>query len=121
MVRILGMLPLNGGYDFLFPLNLGTSQRPLFELLGSPPPDKRHVVFDSGHQPPNDLLTREVLDWLDRYLAAPDEGRVLSRSARTLARGEVRRRSLREPVPPGGSRGTIDRDPWAVTGAALSA
>jgi len=60
------MLMVNGRFDFVFPL--GTSQEPLLRLLGSRAGDKRHVVFDSGHVPPNDLLTREVLDWLDRYL-----------------------------------------------------
>jgi dienelactone hydrolase len=60
------MLMVNGRYDFLFPLE--SSQRSLFDLLGSPAQDKRHVVFDTGHTPPNDLLTKEVLDWLDRYL-----------------------------------------------------
>jgi eukaryotic-like serine/threonine-protein kinase len=59
-------LMVNGRFDFLFPL--GTSQEPLLRLLGSRAEDKRHVVFDSGHVPPNDHLTREVLDWLDRYL-----------------------------------------------------
>ena len=60
------VLMVNGRYDFLFPVE--TSQRPLFDLLGAPPVDKRHVIFDSGHVPPNDLLTKEVLDWLDRQL-----------------------------------------------------
>ncbi len=60
------MLMVNGRYDFVFPVE--TSQRPLFDLLGTPPADKRHVVFETGHVPPNDLLTKEVLDWLDRYL-----------------------------------------------------
>ncbi len=62
------ILMVNGRYDFLFPVE--TSQRPLFDLLGTPPLDKRHVVFETGHVPPNDLLTREVLDWLDRYLGS---------------------------------------------------
>jgi len=25
-------------------------------------------VFEAGHVPPNELLTKEVLDWLYRYL-----------------------------------------------------
>jgi hypothetical protein len=57
---------LNGRYDFFFPVD--TSQRPLFDRLGSAPADKRHIVFDAGHLPPNDLFTKEVLDWLDRHL-----------------------------------------------------
>jgi len=60
------VLLVNGRFDFFFPLD--TSQAPLFQWLGSPVNDKRHVVFESGHLPPNDLLTKEVLDWLDRYL-----------------------------------------------------
>jgi formylglycine-generating enzyme required for sulfatase activity/dienelactone hydrolase len=62
------MLMVNGRYDFYF--SVDTSQAPLFQLLGSPTKDKRHVVFESGHLPPNDLLTQEVLDWLDRHLGA---------------------------------------------------
>ena len=39
----------------------------MFSLLGTPLKDKRHVVFEAGHVPPNDLMVKEVLDWLDRY------------------------------------------------------
>ncbi len=59
------VLMVNGRYDFFFPTE--TSQNPMFFLLGTPPKDKRHVVFEAGHVPPNDLMIREVLDWLDRY------------------------------------------------------
>jgi len=61
---------VNGRYDFFFPLD--TTQLPLFKLLGSPPGQKRHVVFESGHVPPADVMAREVLDWLDRYLGPVD-------------------------------------------------
>jgi len=60
------VLMVNGRYDFFFPKE--TTQDPMFRLLGTPDKDKRHVVFDSGHVPPPDLLIKEVLDWLDRYL-----------------------------------------------------
>jgi eukaryotic-like serine/threonine-protein kinase len=60
------MLMVNGRYDFFFPYD--TTQLPLFQGLGTRAADKRHVVFEAGHVPPNDLLTKEVLDWLDRYL-----------------------------------------------------
>jgi eukaryotic-like serine/threonine-protein kinase len=63
------VLMVNGRHDFIFPYE--TNQLPLFELLGAPANAKRHVLVDSGHVPPNDLLTKEVLDWLDRYLGAP--------------------------------------------------
>jgi hypothetical protein len=37
--------------------------------LGTPPAQKRHVVFDSGHVDfPRSELIREVLGWLDKYL-----------------------------------------------------
>ncbi len=59
------VLMVNGRYDFFFPTE--TSQRPMFLSLGTPPKDKRHVVFEAGHVPPNDLMIKEILDWLDRY------------------------------------------------------
>jgi formylglycine-generating enzyme required for sulfatase activity/dienelactone hydrolase len=59
-------LMLNGRYDFFFPVD--TSQLPLFRLLGAPTADKRQVIVEGGHAPPQDLLVRETVDWLDRYL-----------------------------------------------------
>jgi dienelactone hydrolase len=59
-------LMVNGRYDYFFPVE--SSQDPMFRFLGSPGKDKRHVVFESGHVPPSDLLIKEVLDWLDHYL-----------------------------------------------------
>jgi hypothetical protein len=63
------ILMVNGRHDFLFPLE--TAQVPFFDLLGSPAKDKRHAVLESGHVPPEYLVTKEVLDWLDRYLGPP--------------------------------------------------
>ncbi len=60
---------VNGRHDFLYPYE--TSQPPLFERLGSGAKDKRHVVVDSGHVPPNDVIAKEMLAWLDRYLGVP--------------------------------------------------
>jgi hypothetical protein len=60
------MLMVNGRYDWFFPID--RTQLPLFRALGSPPKDKRHAVFDTGHVPLNDLLMKEILDWLDHYL-----------------------------------------------------
>src|SRR6185295_1624920 len=42
------ILMLNGDQDFIFPLQ--TSQQPLFEGLGTPIADKRHVVYPGGHE-----------------------------------------------------------------------
>jgi pimeloyl-ACP methyl ester carboxylesterase len=61
------VLMLSGRHDYVFPYD--TSQRPLFELLGTPPAEKRHVVFDAGHDPlPRSQIIREISAWLDKYL-----------------------------------------------------
>ncbi len=61
------LLMLSGRHDYVFPYD--TSQRPLFELFGTPPSEKRHVVFDAGHDPlPRSQVSREILAWLDKYL-----------------------------------------------------
>jgi len=60
------MLVLNGRYDFQAPLE--TQQRPLFDLLGSPPAHKRHAVLEFGHALPIGDVALEMLPWLDRYL-----------------------------------------------------
>jgi len=59
-------LMLNGRDDFMYPVD--SSQIPLFHSLGTPIARKRHLVFDSGHVPPNKPVVKESLDWLDRYL-----------------------------------------------------
>jgi serine/threonine protein kinase/formylglycine-generating enzyme required for sulfatase activity/cephalosporin-C deacetylase-like acetyl esterase len=60
------VLMMNGRYDGAFPLE--TSQAPMFRLLGTPPDRKRHQVYETGHVVPRAELTREMLDWYDRYL-----------------------------------------------------
>lgn len=67
------VLMLNGRHDFVLPLE--STQKPMFRFLGTPPEHKRHVLFDSGHVPPTEVVIKEVLDWLDRYL-----GPVVTRS-----------------------------------------
>jgi len=65
-------LMVNGRDDFRFPLL--ESQKPMFQLLGSPERDKRHGIINGGHIPTKIEIIKEVLDWLDRYLgpvAAP--------------------------------------------------
>jgi dipeptidyl aminopeptidase/acylaminoacyl peptidase len=60
-------LMINGRDDFMFPYEI--SQRPLFELLGAPAGQKRHVRLSGGHIPTNrHEVIREVLAWLDEYL-----------------------------------------------------
>ncbi len=58
-------LMLNGRFDFTFP---GPSQRQMFRLLGAPEEHKRHVLLDVGHGITAEQMTKDTLDWLDRYL-----------------------------------------------------
>jgi dienelactone hydrolase len=61
------VLMVNGREDFDLPY--ATAQVPMFRMLGTPPPDKRHAVFEGGHLPPRPQeVYKEILDWLDRYL-----------------------------------------------------
>ncbi len=62
------VLMINGRYDFVFPYQ--ASSKIMFERLGTPKDRKRQVVIDSGHDVVNyrAVVTREALDWLDRYL-----------------------------------------------------
>jgi serine/threonine protein kinase/dienelactone hydrolase len=61
------VLMLNGRYDSLFPVE--SSQLAIFQRLGTPDKDKRHLIFDSGHGAlPHAEEVRETLDWLDKYL-----------------------------------------------------
>ena len=60
------VLMLNGKYDQYFPVE--TSQKPMFQLLGTPPAHKRYVLHETGHFVPREVLVKETLDWLDKYL-----------------------------------------------------
>lgn len=57
---------LNGEYDQIFPLE--TSARVMFDLLGTPDEDKAFYVSEGGHIIPTVEITRETLNWFDRYL-----------------------------------------------------
>jgi serine/threonine protein kinase/dienelactone hydrolase len=59
-------LMLSGRFDFIFPV--GTSQEPMFRLLGTPKEDKRRVLYETAHDIPRTQMIKETLDWLDRYL-----------------------------------------------------
>jgi dienelactone hydrolase len=63
------ILMVNGEKDFIFPLE--TTQRPLFEALGTPAADKRHVLYPGGHEiiaTKRSQIVQEVVAWLDKYL-----------------------------------------------------
>jgi hypothetical protein len=57
---------LNGELDFYFPSE--TSQRPMFELLGTPHEHKKRLTYPRGHSVPRSEMIKETLAWLDRYL-----------------------------------------------------
>ena len=64
------VLMLNGRHDYVHPSE--TSQKPLFQMLGTPAADKRHILYEAGHDPlPRSQFVREILAWLDRYLGQP--------------------------------------------------
>jgi hypothetical protein len=67
------VLMLNGKFDYLYPVE--TTQKPLFDLLGTPPQHKRHILYDAGHASfPRAECIRDIVDWLDRY-QGPTKGR----------------------------------------------
>ena len=63
------VLMLNGRDDFTFPVE--TSQRPMFQMLGTPSADKQRVEYAGGHIFPFARMIKDTLDWLDRYLGVP--------------------------------------------------
>jgi formylglycine-generating enzyme required for sulfatase activity/tRNA A-37 threonylcarbamoyl transferase component Bud32/dienelactone hydrolase len=60
------VLMLNGRHDNTFPLE--TAVKPMYDLLGTPPDQKRNVVAEGVHYVPRTVFMGETLAWLDRYL-----------------------------------------------------
>jgi formylglycine-generating enzyme required for sulfatase activity/dienelactone hydrolase len=60
------VLMLNGRYDFFFPVE--SNQEPFYRLLGSRKDQKKHILYDTGHNIPRNELIKETLNWLDQYL-----------------------------------------------------
>ena len=63
------VLMVNGAHDAFFPLE--SSQKTLFELLGTAPEHKEHVVYPGGHSvftSHRNQAIGDILDWFDRYL-----------------------------------------------------
>jgi formylglycine-generating enzyme required for sulfatase activity/dienelactone hydrolase/fructosamine-3-kinase len=60
------VLMLNGRYDFFFPVE--STQEPFFHMLGSAKDQKKHLLYDTGHNIPRNELIKETLNWLDQYL-----------------------------------------------------
>ncbi len=65
-------LMLNGEFDFFFPAQ--TSQKPMFDLLGTPAAEKKRITYPNGHSVPRTELIKEALTWVDHYLG-PVESR----------------------------------------------
>ena len=61
-------LILNGKYDAIFPPE--TSSRVLLDLLGTPPKDKKLILYETDHIPPRVEYIKETLSWLDKYLGS---------------------------------------------------
>jgi dienelactone hydrolase len=62
------VLMINGQYDFFFPVE--TSQRPMYELLGTPEEHKKWLVYPGTHSAPRQEYVKETLAWLDKYLGS---------------------------------------------------
>lgn len=61
------VLTINGRYDYLFPVE--TAQKPFFDLFGTAPEDRRHILLNAGHGGlPRTEIINETLSWLDKYL-----------------------------------------------------
>ncbi len=60
------VLMLNGKHDMFFPVE--TSQKPMFELFGTPKKDKKMIIYEAGHQVPLTDFVKETLLWYDKYL-----------------------------------------------------
>lgn len=65
------VLMVNGTNDFVFPME--SSQRPLFDLLGTPIENKSKVEYEGDHyQIPKTPVMRDIANWLDRHLGRPN-------------------------------------------------
>jgi len=64
------VLQFNGIFDtdFLYERDA----KPFFDLLGTPPEDKKHVVEPTGHFSKPTVVIGETLAWLDKYLGPPN-------------------------------------------------
>ena len=60
------VLMLNGKHDMYFPVE--TSQKPMFNFLGTPPEHKKMILYEVGHLVPRTDFVKESLTWLDKYL-----------------------------------------------------
>jgi hypothetical protein len=45
-----------------------SNQEPFYRMLGSKKDQKKHLLYDTGHNIPRNELIKETLNWLDQYL-----------------------------------------------------
>ena len=57
---------LNSKHDMFFPLE--TSQKPMYDLLGTPKEKRKLIVYEAGHLVPRTDFVKETLQWYDQYL-----------------------------------------------------
>lgn len=60
------VLMLNGKHDLFFPME--SSQKPMFNFLGTDPAKKKIIIYEAGHLVPRPELIKETLAWFDQYL-----------------------------------------------------
>ena len=60
------ILMLNGKHDMFFPVE--TSQKPMYDFLGTAAKDKKRIVYEAGHLVPRTDFVKETLSWYDQYL-----------------------------------------------------
>jgi len=60
------VIMLNGKHDMFFPVE--ASQKPMYDLLGTPADDKKIIIYESGHLVPRTEFVKETLAWFDQYL-----------------------------------------------------
>jgi cephalosporin-C deacetylase-like acetyl esterase len=59
------VLMINGKYDQFFPVE--TSQKPMYQLLGTSREHKKQYIYEASHAVPSTLVAKQSLEWLDRY------------------------------------------------------
>ncbi len=87
---------LSGEYDATYPLE--TSARPFFDFLGTNEANKKHCVSPGGHAISRIDLTRETLDWFDRYLGEVRLGPLAGLSTSRKSQPRRSRTSFRSTV-----------------------
>jgi hypothetical protein len=45
-----------------------STQEPFYQLLGSRKDQKKHLLYETGHNIPRNELIKETINWLDEYL-----------------------------------------------------